>query len=120
MKNLFMSLLVIVFISCSTQQFTPAEVAQLVVESFYQKDNSKLKRHTTPESYESFISIQGLMTASENGTSNFSVVQESVEGDTAWIKFTTSYEDKPETFKLTKVDGMWKVTEKGRREKAPF
>ena len=115
-----MCLLITVFISCSGQHFTPSEVARTVVESFYKKDNDVLKEHTTPESYESFLSIQGLITAEENKASDFAVVEETVEGDTAWVKFTTSFEEKPETFKLILVDGNWKVTEKGLREKAPF
>jgi hypothetical protein len=108
------------FLSCSQTQSSHIEVAQIVIESFYKKDNSKLKKHTTSESYESFLSIQDLMTANENGASNFTIVEETVEGDIAWVKLTTSYEEKPETFKLTLVDGQWKVTEKGLKEKAPF
>ena len=107
-------------VSCSQKQSSHTEVAQIVVESFYQKNNPKLKKHTTSESYESFLSIQDLMTANESGASNFVVIDESVDGDTAWVKFTTSYEEKSEIFKLIQVDGIWKVTEKGLREKAPF
>ena len=96
------------------------EIAQIVVESFYQKDNAVLKKHTTYESYASFISIQDMMTAAESGPSNFNIIQETVDGDTAWVKFTTSYEDKPETFKLVNADGHWMVTERVSGEKAPF
>ncbi len=54
------------------------------------------------------------------GKSNFKVLQEKVDGEIAWVQFTTSYEEKPETFKLIKKNGRWKVTEKGLREKGPF
>jgi len=120
MKKIAFYSLVLLFISCEENQLSHIDTAKAVVESFYQKDNTKLKKYTTPESYESFISVQDMMTTNEKGMSNFTVIQETVNGDTAWVKFTTSYEDKPETFKLILDDGQWKVTEKGLREKAPF
>lgn len=120
MKKSIISCLAIIVLSCSQNQSTHTEVAQLVVESFYKKDNTELKKYTTPKSYDSFISIQDLMTKNENGASDFSVIEETIDGETAWVKFTTSYEEKPEAFKLIKVDGNWKVTEKGLREKSPF
>ncbi len=108
------------FIACTQTQLSHTDTVQLVVESFYQKENTKLKKHTTPESYTAFTAIQDMMTANETRASNFSVIKETVDGDTAWVKFTTSYEEKPETFKLVKVDGQWLITEKGMEEKAPF
>ena len=51
------------------------------------------------------------MAAGESGPSDFKVMEETIEGDTAEVKFTTSYEEKPETFKLIKVNGEWKVSE---------
>lgn len=120
MKKISTYLVLLAFIACAETQLSHTETAKIVVESFYQKDNSKLKKHTTSESYDSFISIQDMMTASENGASDYNVVQEVVDGDTAWVKFTTSYEEKPETFKLVLLDGQWLVTEKELREKGPF
>jgi len=120
MKKISAYLVLLAFVACAKTQISPTETAKIVVESFYDKDNSKLKKHTTTESYDSFISIQDIMTPAESGASNFNVVQEIVDGDTAWVKFTTSYEEKPEIFKLVQVDGQWKVTEKGLREKGPF
>ena len=120
MKKISTYLVLLAFIACAETSMSHTETAKIVVESFYQKDNSKLKKHTTSESYDSFISIQDMMTTAESGASDFTVIQETVEGDTAWVKFTTSYEEKPETFKLVQVDGRWKVTEKGLREKRPF
>ena len=93
---------------------------QVVVESFYKNDNAQLKKHTTAESYAPFMAIQGMIATGNNSPSNFKLIQETVDGDVAWVKFSTSYEEKPETFKLIKVDGKWKVTEKGLKEKAPF
>lgn len=51
------------------------------------------------------------MAAGESGPSDFKVMEETIEGETAVVKFTTSYEENPETFKLIKVDGEWKVSE---------
>ncbi|SRX74717.1 DUF4878 domain-containing protein [Aequorivita antarctica] len=120
MKNLALILLLLVGAACSQQNLSPTETSKVVVESFYSKDNQKLKEYTTPESYEAFLSIQDIMTAETSGKSNFKVLQEKVDGDVAWVQFSTSYEEKPETFKLVKNDGMWKVAEKGLKEKSPF
>ncbi|WP_417558335.1 hypothetical protein [Mesoflavibacter zeaxanthinifaciens] len=120
MKNLSLILLLLVVAACSQQDLSPTQTAKVVVESFYSKDNQKLKEYTTVESYESFLSIQDLMTANTSGKSNFKVLQEKLDGDIAWVKFTTSYEEKPEIFKLIKENGRWKVAEKGLREKSPF
>ncbi|MCB0424460.1 MAG: DUF4878 domain-containing protein [Mangrovimonas sp.] len=120
MKNIALILLFIVGAACSQQNLSPTETAKVVVESFYNKDNQKLSEYTTAESYESFMAIQDIMTANTSGKSNFKVLQEKVDGDIAWIQFSTSYEEKPETFKLIKENGRWKVAEKGLREKGPF
>ncbi|WP_026451443.1 DUF4878 domain-containing protein [Aequorivita capsosiphonis] len=120
MKNLALILLLLVGAACSQQDLSPTETVKVVVESFYNKDNQKLREHTTPESFESFLSIQDIMTANTSGKSNFKVLQEKVDGDIAWVQFSTSYEKKPETFKLIKKNGQWKVAEKGLREKGSF
>ncbi len=64
--------------------------------------------------------IQNAFTAEDSKNSNFKVLQETENGDIAWVKFTTAYEEQPETFKLIKENGNWKVTEIGMGEKAPF
>ena len=120
MKKAAIFLLSLAFLTCTDKQMSNTETAKVVVESFYKKDNSKLKSHTTPESYESFLAVQDVMTSEDVGASNYKVLEETIDGDTAWVKFTTSYEEKPETFKLVKDDGEWKVAEKGLREKGPF
>ena len=71
MKNLALILLFVVGISCSQQSLSPTETAKVVVESFYNKDNQKLKEYTTAESYESFMAIQDIMTANTSGKFNF-------------------------------------------------
>ncbi|QQX76486.1 MULTISPECIES: DUF4878 domain-containing protein [Aequorivita] len=120
MKNLALILLLLVGAACSQQNLSPTETAKIVVESFYSKDNQKLKEYTTVESYESFLAIQDIMTANTSGKSNFKVLQEKVDGDIAWVQFSTSFEEKPETFKLVKENGQWKVTEKDLKEKDHF
>jgi len=120
MKNLALILLLLIGAACSKQNLSPTETAKIVVESFYNKDNQKLKEYTTAESYESYLFIQDMIATGTYGKSDFKVLQEKVDGDIAWVQFTTSYEEKPETFKLIKENGRWKVAEKGLREKGPF
>ncbi len=107
-------------ISCEDSPKSPEETARLVVESFYNRDNAELKRYTTPGIYQSYISVQDQLTNAKAGKSNFSVVRDTVYGDTAWVKFNSAYADRPETFKLIRKDGTWKVTETGLRERSPF
>lgn len=78
------------------------------------------EKDTTPEGYEGMVAIQNLVGEGNTSDSNFKVLNETTDGDTAWIKFTTSYDTKPETFKLVKEKGQWKVTQQGVRENGPF
>ncbi len=122
MKKIALYSLLLVFMACSNSQVSHTDTAKIVVESFYQNNNSTLKRHTTEASYTSYISIQGMATPGDpkSKPSNFKVLEETVDGDIAWVKFITAYSEKPETFKLTKQDGQWKVALQGVREKSPF
>jgi len=108
-----------IFLACTNSQRSHTETAQIVVESFYQKDLPTLEKHTTQGSFESFFQIQDVFPP-ESRDSNFQVLQETEDGNTAWVQFTTAYEEQPETFKLVKEDGSWKVTEIGMGEKGPF
>jgi 4-alpha-glucanotransferase len=121
MKKFLIPLLSVVLWSCNGQTASsPAEVAETVVVSFYTHDNNTLQKFTTKESYESFMTVQDLLSAEEKKASEFNVLNEKIDSDVAWIKFTSSYSDEPETFKLVKEGGQWKVTEKGDGEKGPF
>ncbi|WP_418603569.1 hypothetical protein [Hwangdonia sp.] len=120
MKKMILYLLIMLFMGCTQSQLSHTDTAKVVVESFYKNDNSILKKHTTPESYASFMSVQAIVAPGTDDASNFKLIKESVNGNTAWVKFSTSFEDKPETFKLEKVDGKWLVAEKGTGENAPL
>lgn len=120
MKTLALILLLLVGAACSEQNLSPTETSKVVVESFYNKDNQKLKEYTTFENYEYFLAIQDIMVADASGQSKYKLLQEKVDGDVAWVQFSTSYEEKPETFKLIKENGKWKVALKGLREKSHF
>ncbi|WP_445738487.1 hypothetical protein [Mariniflexile sp.] len=120
MKKMIIYLLISLVLSCGQTQLSHTDTAKIVVESFYKNDNSKLKKYTTPESYASFMAIQAMVAPGYDSPSNFKLIIETVDGDIAWVKFSTSSEEKPETFKLVKVDGHWNVAEKGLREKGPF
>lgn len=120
MKRNFIFLLVGLCIACADDQMSHTETAQLVAESFIKKDNASLKEYTTPGRYSSLVAVQDMITSTYSGETNFRVIQDTIYDDMAWVKFTTSHEQKPETFKLLKEDGKWKVTETGIRERGPF
>lgn len=120
MKTVVLIVLIFISHSYTQQKLSPAETAKIVVESFYSQDNKTLKKFTTTESYESFLSIQDIMTFENSGTSDFKILNEKINEDIAWVQFSTSYEDKPETFKLVLINEVWKVAEKALSEKTPF
>ncbi len=120
MKKMILYSLILIFMGCAQSQLSHTDTAKIVVESFYKNDNSKLKKHTTDESYSSFMAVQAIVAPGTDKASNFKLIEETIDDNIAWVKFSTSYEEKPETFKLVKQDRQWKVSEKGLREKAPF
>lgn len=121
MKNIIIYSVLFLFLACAGKQnLSPSETSKIVVESFYNEDNETLKKYTTQEGYEGLKLIQNVITSGKSGDSNFKVLQETKNKDTAWVRFTTSYEENPELFKLLKQNGAWKVTMQGAREKGPF
>lgn len=120
MKKKMMVLFLGICMACAEAQMSHTETAQTVVESFYKKDLPTLEKHTTKESFDSFMYIQDAFPAEDARNPNFKVLHETENGNTAWVQFTTAYEEQPETFKLIKENGRWKVTEIGMGEKGPF
>ncbi len=120
MKKMLFLLLMVICFACSEAERSHTETAQIVVESFYQKNFPVLEKHTTKDSYDSFIYIQDIVPKVDNRDSHFKVIQETENGKTAWVQFSTVYEEQPETFKLIKEEGRWKVTEMEMGEKGPF
>jgi len=113
-------LLMVICFACTGADRSHTETAQIVVESFYQKDFSVLENHTTKESFNSFMYIQDIVPVADKQNSSFKVIKETENGNTAWVQFSTDYEEQPETFKLIKEHGSWKVTEIEVGEKVPF
>lgn len=107
-------------LACTNTQRSHTETAQIVVESFYQKNLPTLQKHTANESFQSFLQIHDAFPMESSDDLNFRVLNETEDGNTAWVKFTTAYEEQPETFKLIIENGNWKVTEIGLGEKGPF
>lgn len=107
-------------LACADTQLSHTETAELVAESFIKKDNESLKEYTTPGRYSSLVAVQDMIISTYSGESDFRVIQDTVYDEIAWVKFTTSHEQKLETFKLIKQGGKWKVTETGIRERGPF
>ena len=121
MKTTVTYSIILLLFACTTKtDQSPTETSRIVLESFFKKDTATLKQHTTKEGYEGLLSIQNFIGTGKTGDSNFKVLDEKVDGDTAWVKFTSAYEKKPGSFKLLKQNGEWKVTRKKLKEKGPF
>lgn len=121
MKKLVIFTVALLFIACAeTQDASPASVSKIVAESFYQSDEAILKKHTTPEGFANFSNLMKMFAKPKSSEMNFKVIEESTEGDVAWIKYATSYDKTPGVFKLVKVDGVWKATARKAMEKVPF
>ena len=121
MKNIVLYTFVLLLTACvGTQDSSPASVAKIVAESFYQGDEATLKKHTNPEGFASYSNVMKMFAKPKGSESNFKVIDEKIENDVAWIKYSTSYDKTPGIFKLVKVDGIWKATARSPKEKAPF
>ena len=120
MKRVLLYSVILALVACNEKKMTHTETAKIVAESFYYNDNATLEKHTTAESYAVLSSLQDLFTADENSEMNFAVIEDTINGDVAWVRYSTSFEEKPSVFKLVKEDGQWKVTEQKPREELPF
>ncbi|WP_430905746.1 hypothetical protein [Maribacter sp. 2-571] len=121
MKKLVIFTLALTFIACAeTQDTTPASVAEIVAESFYQGDEETLKKHTTPEGFVNFSNLMKMFAKPKSSEMNFKLIEESTDGDVAWVKYSTAYDKTPGVFKLVKVDGVWKATARKPKERVPF
>lgn len=120
MKNLIICSLVLLFISCSgNTNMSHSETARIVAESFFSKDESALKKHTTAAGYSSLITGLNMMPESDKKV-EVEILEEAIDGEVAWVRYKTSYDGKTGIFKLVKENGQWKVTNKGPREKGSF
>jgi len=95
------------------------ETAQIVAESFFSKDESVLKKHTTSEGYASLITVQNMLPESDKEI-KIEILDQAIDGEIAWVKYGTSFDGKSGVFKLIRENGQWKVTSKGPKEKGPF
>ncbi|NGX82711.1 hypothetical protein [Aequorivita sp. KMM 9714] len=121
MKNLVICSFLLLFFSCSeNKNLSPSETAKVVAESFYHGDEATLKKHTTAEGYANLSSIQAMFTEDKDSEAHFKVVDEAMDGEVAWVKYSTAYDPKSGVFKLVQEDGQWKVTHNGPRDKGPF
>ncbi|NJW52715.1 hypothetical protein [Salinimicrobium oceani] len=120
MKRVLLYSIIIALVACNEKQMTHTETAKIVVESFYHNDDAKLERYTTAESYAILSSLQDLFAENENSEINFAVIEDTIVGDVAWVRYSTSFEEKPSIFKLVKEDRQWKVTEQKPGEEGPF
>ena len=123
MKKIVVFSLALLFLSCAdseTKLSGPSTTAQIVIESFYEKDEETLKANSTPEGYANYMNIINMFNATKKKDSDFKVLQDTIMGDVAWVKYTTAYDKMPGVFKLVKRDGKWLATARGSKDKAPF
>ena len=120
MKRVLLFSVIIALVACSDKELTHTETAKIVAESFYHNDDATLEKYTTAENYAVLSSIQGLFAEDEKSEINFAVIEDTIDGDVAWVRYSTSFEEKPSVFKLVKEDGQWKVSEQKVREAVPF
>ena len=120
MKKLIIFSIVLLFISCSgNKNLSHRETAEIVAKSFFLKDESALKKHTTSEGYASLITVLNMLPDSDKEI-KVEILDENVNGEIAWVKYSTTYDGKTGVFKLVKENDQWKVTNKGPREKGSF
>lgn len=120
MKKLIICSLVLLFISCTgNSNMSHTETAEIVAKSFFSKDESALKKHTTSEGYASLVTVQNMLPDSDKEI-EVEILDEAINENIAWVKYKTTYDGKSGVFKLVKENGQWKVTNKGSREKGPF
>ena len=123
MKNSIVFTLVLLFLSCAdstTKISGPSATAQVVIESFYEKDEETLKANSTPQAYSNYMNTINMFNAKPKDDSNFTVLQDTIMGDVAWVKYTTAYDKTPGIFKLINQDGKWLATARGSKDKSPF
>ncbi|MDT0294876.1 hypothetical protein ACFQ3R_00260 [Mesonia ostreae] len=120
MKKIVVFSLVLLFLSCSeNKNMSPSETAKVVAKSFFSKNESVLKKHTTSEGYASLLTVQNMMPDSDKEI-KVEILDEAIDKEIAWVKYSTTYDGKSGIFKLIKENDQWKVTNKGPREKGPF
>ncbi|MFV8281072.1 hypothetical protein ACNKXS_05985 [Christiangramia marina] len=123
MKKFVVFSLIALLLSCAdskTKISGPSATAQIVIESFYEKDEETLKANSTPQAYSNYMNTINMFNATVKDDSNFTVLQDTIMGDVAWVKYTTAYDKTPGVFKLVKQDGKWLATARGSKDKAPF
>ena len=123
MKKIVVFSLVLLFLSCAdskTKISGPSATAQTVIESFYEKDEEALKANSTPQAYSNYMNTINMFNATVKDDSNFTVLQDTIMGDVAWVKYTTAYDKTPGLFKLVKQNGKWLADARGSEDKSPF
>lgn len=121
MKTIVLCSLLLMFLSCSETKISgPSATAKIVIESFYGKDEAALKAHSTPQAYSNYMNTINMFNATKKDNSNFKVLQDTIMGEVAWVKYITDYDKTPGLFKLVQVDGEWKADVRGSKDVSPF
>lgn len=108
MKKIVICLLVLLFLSCAETKLSgPSATAKIVIESFYEKDEKALEANSTPQAYYNYMNTINMFNATVKDDSNFTVLQDTIIGDVAWVEYTTAYDKTAGLFKLVKKE--WTV-----------
>ena len=97
-------------LSCSGD--SPKSVAEDYLKAFNRQNYEKAKDYATDDTkklLDMFISLAALTPDSMKRNLNFSVVDEKIVGDTAYVNYKTEGSTKVQTLTLRKIAGKWKV-----------
>ncbi len=118
MKKIVIFSLIVLFLSCAdsdTKVSGPSATIHIVIESFYEKDEEALKANSTPQAYSNYINTINMLNATVKDDSNFTILQDMIIGDVAWVNYTTTYDKSPGLFKLVKQNGKWLANARGSK-----
>ena len=102
--------LLVLLASCQTR--SPRGVAEQYLKAFHHHDYEKAKDYSTEDTkklLDMFISFAALTPDTLKQSFNFEVLDERLEGDTAYVNYRMEGSRKTQSLTLIRKDGSWKV-----------
>jgi hypothetical protein len=107
---------------------SPGKAAEKFLNAFNERKYDEARKYATPETIKLVDLMENLSKMSEAEDSvhhpKIEVVDERIEGDTAFVTFRESGSEETEELKLIKTDGKWLVhltkTDLSAKEDSPF
>jgi Domain of unknown function (DUF4878) len=103
-------LLFFVLVACTGS--SPKSVAEAYLKAFNKQDYEKAKKYATDDTkklLDMFTSLAALTPDSLKRDIDFTVREERIKGDTAYVDYLLKGSSKVQSLTLRKVDGNWKV-----------